>query len=169
MTVRPASVQPALRLVHADVAAAEQVLTSRHAAERGRASRRDVAAENAAASAMSPLDARWVFAASVAREIELSGAPGAGVLSPERRKTLSRLATRLGLRAFDANLVIAIVQDGCRSGEGALSARIGERLTLVRGREDRPVMTVREFAAWLLASACMAITIGLALARWISG
>lgn len=169
MTVRPASVQPALRLVHADVAATGQVLTSRHKAARGRASRRGIAEENAAAAALSPLDARWVFAVNVAREIELSAAPGAGVLSPERRRNLSRLATRLGLRPFDANLVIAIVQDGCRSGEGALSSRVGERLTLVRGREGGPAMGGREFAAWLLASACMAITIGLAMARWISG
>jgi hypothetical protein len=169
MTVRPVSVQPALRLVHADVAAAEQVLTSVHTAERGRVSRRDIASENAAAAAMSPMDVRWVFAVKVAEEIERSGAPGAGVLSPERRYNLSKLATRLGLRTFDANLVIAIVQDGCRSGEGALSARVGERLLLVRGRDDRPAMTGREFAAWLLASACMAVTIGLAMARWVSG
>ena len=169
MTVRPASAQPALRLVHADVAAAEQVLSSRNISPAHAPSRRAVAAENTAAAALSPLDARWVFAVSVAREIELSGAPGAGVLSPERRKNLSRLATRLGLRAFDANLVIAIVQDGCRSGEGALSSRVSDRLTLVRGREDGPAMSGRELGAWLLASACMAITIGLAMARWISG
>lgn len=169
MTVRPASVQPALRLVRPDVAAAGRVLTSRNAADpRAESARRAVEAENSAAAALSPLDARWVFATSVAREIELSGAPAAGVLAPERRRNLSRLATRLGLRAFDANLVIAIVQDGCRSGEGALSPRVGERLTLVRAAEQRPEMTGRELAAWLLASACMAVTIGLALARWIS-
>lgn len=168
MAVRPAAVHTRLRLVRADDAGDARVLPAHNTAERG-GERTRVAAENRAAAELSPLDARWVFAVSVAREIELSGAPGAGVLSPERRKNLSRLATRLGLRAFDANLVIAIVQDGCRSGEGALSSRVSDRLTLVRGREDGPAMSGRELGAWLLASACMAITIGLAMARWISG
>lgn len=120
---------------------------------------------------MSALDARWVFATQVAREIELSGAPRAGVLAPERRRNLVRLATRLGLRQFDANLVIAIVQDGCRSGDGTgstLPKEVGDRLAMVRTAGPTSELGMRELALWLLASACLALTIGLALMRWIS-
>jgi hypothetical protein len=120
---------------------------------------------------MSALDARWVFAVQVAKEIELSGAPRAGVLAPERRRNLVSLATRLGLRQFDANLVIAIVQDGCRTGEGAgagLSREVSDRLTMVRSATEEGGLSMREMAAWLVASACLAVTIGLALMRWIS-
>lgn len=120
---------------------------------------------------MSALDARWVFAVQVAREIELSGAPSAGVLAPERRRNLVRLATRLGLRQFDANLVIAIVQDGSRTGEGAsagLSREVNDRLTLVRRAEAKRSLSARELATWFVATVCLAVAIGLALTKWIS-
>lgn len=56
-------------------------------------------------------DARWVFAVRVKREVQ---GGRAAIIAPESRKRLLRLANRLGLRDFDANLVIAIVQDDCR-------------------------------------------------------
>jgi len=177
MVMRQGSAKPMLRLVHADEVGAVHLSPRRNilspAGARGRSS---VARENRAAAEMSALDARWVFATQVAREISLSGAPGAGVLAPERRRNLVKLATRLGLRQFDANLVIAIVQDGCRSGEGPygaagpLSREVADRLTLIRASESPAghALGWRELALWLLASACLAATIGLALTRWIS-
>lgn len=56
-------------------------------------------------------DARWVFAVRVKREIQ---GGKAAIIAPESRKRLLKLASRLGLRNFDANLVIAIVQDDSR-------------------------------------------------------
>lgn len=165
--MRYASANPVLRLVHADEAGGGRMSPQRNNRADG-SSRTGVARENRAAADLSALDARWVLAVQVAKEIDLSGAPGAGVLAPERRRNLVRLATRMGLRAFDANLVIAIVQDGCRSGDGALSRDVSDRLLLVRAGERAQGLGWRELAAWLLASACMAITMGLALTRWIS-
>lgn len=175
MAMRQGSAKPVLRLVHADEVGGVRLSHARNAEHerrgetRGRIER--VERENRAAASMSALDARWVFAVQVAREIELSGAPSAGVLAPERRRNLVSLATRLGLRQFDANLVIAIVQDGCRTGEGAgagLSREVSDRLTMVRSAEATEGLSVRELAAWLVASACLAVTIGLALTKWIS-
>lgn len=56
-------------------------------------------------------DARWVFAVRVKREIQ---GGRAAIVAPDSRKRLLKLANRLGLRNFDANLVIAIVQDDAR-------------------------------------------------------
>lgn len=170
--MRKGSAKPVLRLVHADEAGGVRLSHARNAdpARRvephGRVER--VERENRAAAAMSALDARWVFAVQVAREIELSGAPGAGVLAPERRRSLAKLATRLGLRQFDANLVIAIVQDGCRTEGDGLSREVSDRLSLVRSTDPRGGLNARELAAWLIASACLAVTLGLALTKWIS-
>lgn len=167
MAMRQGSAKPVLRLVHADEVGAVHLSPQRNIRPAA-SSRASVARENRAAADLSALDARWVLAVQVAKEIGLSGAPGAGVLSPERRRNLLKLATRMGLRPFDANLVIAIVQDGCRSGDGALSRDVSDRLTLVRAGEQSAGFSWRELAGWLVASACLAITIGLALTRWIS-
>lgn len=190
--MRQGSAKPMLRLVHADEVGAVHLSPHRNILRAGAArgsgvgggggsggaARSSVARENRAAAEMSALDARWVFATQVAREIGMSGAPGAGVLAPERRRNLVKLATRLGLRQFDANLVIAIVQDGCRSGDGphgtagGLSREVADRLTLIRASESPAgggqELGWRDLSLWLLASACLAATIGLALTRWIS-
>ena len=57
-----------------------------------------------------PDDPRWVLAV---RTSELLEGP---ILRPERRDGLVRLGRTLGLSLFDANLVIAIVQDQARRG-----------------------------------------------------
>ncbi|MFG0252816.1 MAG: hypothetical protein ACF8NJ_08090 [Phycisphaerales bacterium JB038] len=82
-----------------------------------------IARENQAAARteLDPADPRWVLAVRVAQALE--GAQ----LRPERREKLLKLATHLGLRAFDANLVIALVQDRARRGE--LEMTLGAGLT----------------------------------------
>ncbi len=55
-------------------------------------------------------DPRWVLAHRTAEQMQGS------LLSPERRQRLVRLGKVMGLTAFDANLVIAIVQDQARRG-----------------------------------------------------
>ena len=44
------------------------------------------------------------------------------MLAFEDRRTLLALAQRLGIRSFDANLIVAIVQDRARRGEPLESA-----------------------------------------------
>ena len=55
-------------------------------------------------------DGRWVLAVRTSEAIEGS------MLGPEKREHLLRMGRAFGLTAFDANLVIAIVQDQARRG-----------------------------------------------------
>lgn len=103
---------PPLRLV---AGAAPRALPRRHAASPER-------------STLDPADARWVFAVRVAGKLE--GGRRA-ILRPENRDRLHKDAKALGLRPFDASLVIAIVQDGARAGH-ALGPSAADRLALVR-------------------------------------
>jgi hypothetical protein len=59
-------------------------------------------------------DARMIFANSVAEKLE---GGKAAILRTDSREALQKSALSLGLRAFDANLIIAIVQDAARRGE----------------------------------------------------
>ncbi|MCP3902830.1 MAG: hypothetical protein GY715_04265 [Planctomycetes bacterium] len=79
---------------------------------------RAVAAENrsAATATLDPTDPRWVLA--VRTQTQLQGS----VLSPERRTRVMRTAAHLGVRPFDASVIIAIVQDQARRGEPLSSA-----------------------------------------------
>lgn len=157
MASRAAAV-PALRLIPTADAPARPVSSAGDAAGRAR---RLVAAENHLASNLSTDDARWAFAVTVSQALQ-GGRTAA--LPPASRDRLLGLAIRMGLRPFDANLVIAIVQDGARSGEGALGAPVAGRLMLVRppAVEDAPPLWPRAAAAGVLALAICA-----ALVRWI--
>ncbi|MEM8736865.1 MAG: hypothetical protein AAGG38_00060 [Planctomycetota bacterium] len=55
-------------------------------------------------------DSRWVLAVRVAEELE------GAILPPDKRDRLVKLGKMFGLTAFDANLIIAIVQDQARRG-----------------------------------------------------
>lgn len=90
---------PALRLVRAH-----------DLPEPARTARRDIARENHEA-ALAADDARAAFAVEVARAIE---GGKAALLRPEVRRSLVEAAQGKGLRAFDANLIIAVVQDAVR-------------------------------------------------------
>jgi hypothetical protein len=87
-----------------------------------------VALENRSAAGIPPHDARWIFAVDTAASLE---GGRAALLPAKSRKRLLARATALGLRPFDANLVIAVVQDAQRDGR-ALSRQTQERLLLVR-------------------------------------
>ena len=56
-------------------------------------------------------DPRWILAVRTAESLEGT------LLTPEKRQRLLRLARLLALTTFDANLVIAIVQDQVRRGQ----------------------------------------------------
>lgn len=55
-------------------------------------------------------DVRWVLAVRVAEQLEGT------VLPPAKRDRLVRMGKMFGLTAFDANLIVAIVQDQARRG-----------------------------------------------------
>lgn len=93
------SPHPALRLVYA----AERD----SAAERRAAVAREVRSASLQAD-LDPADPRLILALQT--QARLEGA----TLPAERRERLLKLANGLGLRPFDANLVIAIVQDEAR-------------------------------------------------------
>ncbi|MFN9975914.1 MAG: hypothetical protein ACK58T_39080 [Phycisphaerae bacterium] len=117
-------------------------------------------------------DARWVFAVRVRREVQ---GGHAALVTPESRKRLLKLANRLGLRDFDANLVIAIVQDDARTHGGTLpvpSDAVRGPLALVR-----PAQTPRTRFDWradhiralapLVASVALAAVFFVAAVRWL--
>ncbi|HHN78372.1 MAG TPA: hypothetical protein ENK11_06855 [Phycisphaerales bacterium] len=106
---------------------------------------------------MSRNDPRWVFAARVASQLE---GGQAAVLRPERRERLVKTARLLGLRPFDAALVIALVQDAARRGEArpgypALTRDVLSRLETI----PKPVVDTTP-PVWLnrLATACLIAT-----------
>lgn len=92
----------------ADAARASEAMPS------PREARQRIARENASAAMLPPDDARWMFAQEVASRLE---GGRAALLRPADRRELVEVAGRLGVRAFDANLVIALVQDAARRGE----------------------------------------------------
>lgn len=130
----PQSLQsgPVLRLVNAD-AALEQRPSRVATTPDIRREAGAVATENRSAAGLSALDARWVFAVQVTRTLD---GGKAAILTPERRRELVAGAVRMGLRPFDANLVIAIVQDAARRGESPLSRETEFCLKLVKAPND---------------------------------
>jgi hypothetical protein len=123
--------------------------------------RRAVTDENRAAAAnrsLTPTDPRWVLAARA--YAQLQGA----TMTYERRLRVMRTARRLGLRPFDANLIIAIVQDQARRGR-ALPEAAGT-IALIEKPARRP-------AGWtwvrLAAAAACAIVGNALLIWWLTG
>lgn len=70
-----------------------------------------LARETARDRTFDPTDARWQLAAEAQRALQ------GAVLAFEDRRRLLALANRLGIRSFDANLILALVQDRARRGE----------------------------------------------------
>lgn len=115
-----------------------------------------VARENAAASRnmhLDPTDPRWVVAATTHAKLQGS------TLTQQRRQHVLKLAHRLGVRPFEANVIIAIVQDQAR--QGAMLADAAPTLKLLRDpREDRKLKnTGWSRWLWAIATAVMANTL----------
>ncbi|MCH8823342.1 MAG: hypothetical protein IH984_07525 [Planctomycetes bacterium] len=132
-----------LRLVGADDPSAMESMRASQA----------VARENAAASRnehLDPTDPRWIIAAKTHAQLQGSA------LTHERRQRVLRLAHRLGVRPFEANVIIAIVQDKARQGETLSDAT--PTLKMLRDpREDRKTRNsglVRWL--WAIATATLA-------------
>jgi hypothetical protein len=92
-------------------------------------------------------DPRWVLAAAAMTALE--GGRGA-ILRPDRRRRLMTTAAAMGLREFDASLIIAIVQDAARRGE-PLNAGAARSLAMV----NAPAPVARARVGSLLAIAAI--------------
>ena len=120
---------------------------------------RAVADENRAAAsniALDPADPRWVLA--VQAYSQLQGA----ALTYDRRQRVMRTARQLGVRSFDASVIIAIVQNHAREGR-ARGAAAG---TLALLQPPQPV--AQSWARWAAAFATAAVTTGF-LIWWLTG
>ena len=115
------------------------------------------ARESTRTNALDPTDPRWMLAC--ATRDSLQGA----VLTYENRRKLMRLAQRVGIRAFDANLIVAIVQDRARRGEPLDTA------TEAIGVIPRPTATESASAtAWVWAAAIVvAVLVDAVLIGWL--
>jgi hypothetical protein len=148
-----AAFQPQLRLVGGD----EQ---SRARWRRERAAAHAVAAENRAAHAgpLAHADPRWVLAARAYAQLQ------GPVLTPERREAVMRTARALGVRPFDASVIIAIVQDHARTGRDLADA--GATLALLPPVQPRAAAR-SAWARWLGALTVAAGATAL-LAWWLT-
>jgi len=116
-----------------------------------------------------PEDARWLFAVRVSGSLE---GGKAALLTPTKRRDLIAAAVGTGLREFDANLVIAIVQDSARRGElgdrAGRPAGLASSLSLVGsagqsdGKEGR-ARAIRLVIATVLAT----ILFFILMVRWL--
>lgn len=121
--------------------------------------------ENRSAAGLSAADARALLGEATAAALD---GGRAAILSPERRRRLVAIGERLGVRAFDANLVIAVVQDRVRRGESWRDwlggAAPGDGAALIEGATRRDEVLGR-----VLVIAVLATTLtGLAVA-WTLG
>ncbi|TVQ33527.1 MAG: hypothetical protein EA376_02190 [Phycisphaeraceae bacterium] len=148
---------PSLRLIGADRPGSDGA--RRRALEIGEAlRRRAVARANQAAARLPESDARMLFAASVAQSLD---GGRAAILTPDRRERLVENARRMGMRAFDANLIIAIVQDDARRGGRGAQGETARLITIVPGPKRSPWSSAAglALAAMAFAGAGMALLI----------
>ena len=125
--------------------------------------RSNVARANVAAArtSLDPTDPRWVLAVRTQTHLEGS------VLRPEARERVLRTAKTLGIRPFDANVIIALVQDRARRGE-SLGAVAPALEMLADPKELRKRGPGAE--AWRLATAVLGGIVGtMLLIRWLLG
>ena len=117
-------------------------------------------------------DPRWVLAVRTAERLE------GAVLTADRRSSLVRLGEVMGLTLFDANLIIASVQDQARRGyHGQLAAEMAEpQVAMVlhphqrRSQPAPPNTAAPRRLPWRTAAAIALILAGeLALIAWVLG
>ena len=112
--------------------------------------------QNVEPPALTANDPRWVLAIRTHELLDGS------LLRPEARERLLRLGRTMGLGPFDANLVIAIVQDQARRGLGP-GAGVGQLALIPTSNPVRPLISSR--VVWL-TSGCIAVEI-LAILAWL--
>lgn len=122
--------------------------------------RQRVVAENQAAAdaGIDATDPRWILAARVQSQLE------GATLPPEGRARVMKAAAHLGLRPFDANVIIALVQDRARRGETVQGAAEVLKMVpeVVRRDEDAGL----GWARWGIALAAGLVGAWV-LVRWV--
>ncbi len=154
----PGNTQPQLRLVGSDD-------PPRPAVARQRAAYQRVAGENRAAATnrdLNPSDPRWVLAARASTQLQGS------MLTLERRDRLMRLARQLGVRPFEANIIIAIVQDHARRGRRISEAAGTLALVDQPGGERSAAARWSGWARWVSAL-LVALTANALVIWWLTG
>lgn len=129
--------------------------------------------ENQSAALLTEHDARRIMALRVAEQIE---GGRAALITPEKRARLMTIARALGLRPFDASLIIAIVQDGARRGEHTDDTRAQSRLSLIPAPPKNAVhkaarsakARTRTMLFPSIAALTLAIAVIFALVRWLT-
>lgn len=157
-----------LRLIHAYERAPMSVSTIGITAPRRR---RTDTKPAAGTPTLSATDARWVLASRVQDSLE---GGRAGVLRPESRSRMIELGRRLGLRPFDINLIIAIVQDHARCAASEPRAEMLNRLALVPGSHSLVERLTPEhgrawWAAWCGGAAVLAAVVFFIGITWLRG
>lgn len=159
-------VGPGTGLVRADGYERGQML-DRALRERQARIRAEVARENVSARGLGARDARRVLAVRTSEALE-GGA--CAILRPDRRRRILDLAQGMGLRPFDANLIIAIVQDSARRGIGAEHEETSARLELVGSARTSDVAE-RAGGVWMSVAwaACAGLALAGVLIGWVLG
>jgi hypothetical protein len=112
-----------------------------------------LARETARDRGFDPTDARWKVAVETQRSLQGT------VLAFEDRRRVLKLANGLGIRAFDANLIVALVQDRARRDEPI--ERIASTLALLPVASAPPVRSAfSRGLAWACISAIATAIIG---------
>lgn len=106
---------------------------------------------SAQASLTGETDPRWVLAIRTAEQLQGT------ILPPTQRARLIRLGRLIGLTAFDANLIIAIVQDRARRGYPAAQCPTAahEQLAMIAPPDSRAARRRRR--AWATTGAVAAM------------
>ncbi|MCB9838361.1 MAG: hypothetical protein H6813_03400 [Phycisphaeraceae bacterium] len=154
----PPQQTPRLRLVAPEVEVEDESIEVQR-----RLRRAEVVRENRAASQIPPLDAQAIFSRSIADQLD---GGRAALLTPERRERLVALGRRLGMNQFNANLVIAQVQDAARRGEDLSKPAVQARLDLVQETLHRKRMIGAGVA---IAAMLLAMGMFMALIGWVQG
>lgn len=153
-----------LRLVFPDQAVSLEQAQARAAveAENRRAATLASGGEERAA------DVRQIFALRVGQMLE---GGRAAIIPPDRRRRLVDAARQAGLRPFEANLIIAIVQDSARRGQPPAGAETGRLIHFIP--VPKPSWWQREETLSvlrpLMAAAALGILLFLIAVEWIRG
>ncbi|MCH2149207.1 MAG: hypothetical protein MK095_07215 [Phycisphaerales bacterium] len=107
---------------------------------------RAVARENVAAAQLNPgqLDPRWTLAKLAYTQLQQ------GPITPEQRDGLVSKAGHLGLRPFDASLIIAIAQDYSRTGRSLQDAEATLRLVRPPHADEKDASATQHWTMALL-------------------
>ena len=130
------------------------------------AARQRVAEENTRSAGLSPDDIRLLMALRVSDALE---GGRAAVLRPERRRELVANAQAMGLRPFDASLIIAIVQDGARRGEHLDAHETTSRLKFVASPTARHHHIRGRRLAFMVMAGTLGAAWAVALISWLLG